>query len=85
MLGRVSTHSHPKVAADDEDKKEKRITDVSTHSHPKVAALNQVILLGNVGVSTHSHPKVAAVINSLRTIRDELFQHTATRRWLLPT
>ena len=55
----VSTHSHPKVAAEYEIR-EARITSVSTHSHPKVAARgghgNSPVSM----VSTHSHPKVAA-------------------------
>ena len=58
-IQRVSTHSHPKVAA-----QAMLMTIahwyVSTHSHPKVAAFVVV----NKGVifivSTHSHPKVAA-------------------------
>ena len=33
-------------------------------------------------VSTHSHPKVAATSPSL-AYQDAMFQHTATRRWLL--
>ena len=33
----VSTHSHPKVAAQGNDKTED-VAEVSTHSHPKVAA-----------------------------------------------
>ena len=33
------------------------------------------------GVSTHSHPKVAAAFCS-SLARSNLFQHTATRRWL---
>ena len=33
-------------------------------------------------VSTHSHPKVAAA-HCLASAACELFQHTATRRWLL--
>ena len=34
-------------------------------------------------VSTHSHPKVAALERSREQYLKELFQHTATRRWLL--
>ena len=77
----VSTHSHPKVAADMFAMIFK-ILDVSTHSHPKVAA--------RVGAS------VGQAINGFNTqppeggcqvISDALgivarFQHTATRRWL---
>ena len=55
----VSTHSHPKVAADIPSNAFK-VMFVSTHSHPKVAALNTDIPTALVSVSTHSHPKVAA-------------------------
>ena len=34
-------------------------------------------------VSTHSHPKVAAYRRLIHLKRILLFQHTATRRWLL--
>ena len=55
---------------------------VSTHSHPKVAACDELVPDGFGGqVSTHSHPKVAALSNTC-TQRLDLFQHTATRRWL---
>ena len=33
-------------------------------------------------VSTHSHPKVAAPLPQMRLCLSNLFQHTATRRWL---
>ena len=62
--GRVSTHSHPKVAA----QLTKQIdfeSIVSTHSHPKVAASNPTYVKATVCVSTHSHPKVAARIRTL--------------------
>ena len=57
---------------------------VSTHSHPKVAATENIAFTAFDYVSTHSHPKVAAVqaYHYVYVIR---FQHTATRRWLLPT
>ena len=78
----VSTHSHPKVAApymlDPQLAK-----DVSTHSHPKVAAPNSNNSLFISNVSTHSHPKVAAYCYYLSHQSHYLFQHTATRRWLL--
>ena len=55
---------------------------VSTHSHPKVAAECYALYKRWWLVSTHSHPKVAAYkIIYIRHIF--LFQHTATRRWLL--
>ena len=55
----VSTHSHPKVAA---EKATLFMTHlwVSTHSHPKVAATVVSSKIVSVLVSTHSHPKVAA-------------------------
>ena len=37
MLVKVSTHSHPKVAAQDKYDQTVQLA-VSTHSHPKVAA-----------------------------------------------
>ena len=56
---KVSTHSHPKVAAFDGFFR-LHADDVSTHSHPKVAAqLDQYETDFDI-VSTHSHPKVAA-------------------------
>ena len=58
---------------------------VSTHSHPKVAAkLFEPLGLISL-VSTHSHPKVAAFPNGIGCLANLLFQHTATRRWLLLT
>ena len=78
----VSTHSHPKVAA--------RLIEhlaigcgVSTHSHPKVAAQQDLRKKFYNKVSTHSHPKVAALIHRIFAIVELVFQHTATRRWLL--
>ena len=35
-------------------------------------------------VSTHSHPKVAASWTLGHYTEETVFQHTATRRWLLP-
>ena len=56
---RVSTHSHPKVAA--HHRYGFRCTEkVSTHSHPKVAAATEPAPQPKLEVSTHSHPKVAA-------------------------
>ena len=77
----VSTHSHPKVAA---QPRENNFLDfaVSTHSHPKVAAQYQYTRAKFHWVSTHSHPKVAAN-KSVMTRKYLVFQHTATRRWLL--
>ena len=55
----VSTHSHPKVAAQGLLHLPGDII-VSTHSHPKVAALPSLNNVPKILVSTHSHPKVAA-------------------------
>ena len=81
ILKVVSTHSHPKVAAEAmayTNIKQK----VSTHSHPKVAAMMPAKLLRRSIVSTHSHPKVAAYISRNMRSVSYRFQHTATRRWL---
>ena len=56
----VSTHSHPKVAAQD-CYMARAMFEVSTHSHPKVAAEKVIPHKVYTDVSTHSHPKVAAV------------------------
>ena len=66
-MKRVSTHSHPKVAAA-ETLQALNTMIVSTHSHPKVAASveGRVSLTTKSAVSTHSHPKVAAQRDSLR-------------------
>ena len=84
LLLEVSTHSHPKVAA-------VRAphflsgAGVSTHSHPKVAAHIQGKYRLIAGVSTHSHPKVAAYLAQQGLFGEDMFQHTATRRWLRST
>ena len=57
---KVSTHSHPKVAASNNGKSAVNALLVSTHSHPKVAAKILYKCYYNHNVSTHSHPKVAA-------------------------
>ena len=76
----VSTHSHPKVAASSLTCPSANAS-VSTHSHPKVATSIGLANKPRPPVSTHSHPKVAA--RELPQILPlELFQHTATRRWL---
>ena len=77
----VSTHSHPKVAAFSFALGFTWWL-VSTHSHPKVAAKSYCRILDGDKVSTHSHPKVAACLVYLLH-HYKLFQHTATRRWLL--
>ena len=77
----VSTHSHPKVAASDGRMATPPGLGVSTHSHPKVAASKVAPLCVTHSVSTHSHPKVAAR-HWRECLKQWLFQHTATRRWL---
>ena len=79
---RVSTHSHPKVAASVAHRIPANPA-VSTHSHPKVAAATRLQYLALALVSTHSHPKVAAGTRP-QEVQRIVFQHTATRRWLLP-
>ena len=58
-LSEVSTHSHPKVAANFSSIRS-GVLEVSTHSHPKVAASAMDNQANRAIVSTHSHPKVAA-------------------------
>ena len=81
LIAKVSTHSHPKVAAS-QNAGEGTGRIVSTHSHPKVAAsiVNSVMRVSVV--STHSHPKVAALLPQSFEYCQDKFQHTATRRWL---
>ena len=55
---------------------------ISTHSHPKVAAIHPLPVFAWQYISTHSHPKVAAV-KKPKSYLTTVFQHTATRRWLL--
>ena len=60
-IGEVSTHSHPKVAAEDGD----IWCDyafVSTHSPPKAAATYSVSTPFLMAVSTHRRPKAAAYL-----------------------
>ena len=59
-LIQVSTHSHPKVAAEMFTMRDTMSEVVSTHSHPKVAAISHQYVMTANSVSTHSHPKVAA-------------------------
>ena len=77
----VSTHSHPKVAGF-LCCELSSLNDVSTHSHPKVAGWIHGPRHRTVEVSTHSHPKVAGDETPSEVARREVFQHTATRRWL---
>ena len=55
---------------------------VLMHSQPKVAALEHKRQLTPEEVSTHSHSKVAGM-RVLARFSSRLFQHTATRRWLV--
>ena len=78
----VSTHSHPKVAALDNEDESYDEDWVSTHSHPKVAA--GVDGLGGLEyVRFNTQPPeggCACLLHRAGFLR--LFQHTATRRWL---
>ena len=77
----VSTHSHPKVAA--------QciallwwIAEVSTHSHPKVAATAYNKTDSHrVGFNTQP-PEGGCWMWSMLLVIFLVFQHTATRRWL---
>ena len=68
----VSTHSHPKVAANASVEQRQR-NGVSTHSHPKVAAPFLIGREFNHGVSTHSHPKVAAMLEMVISLATACF------------
>ena len=78
---RVSTHSHPKVAACRLCWISSRQTRFNTQP-PEGGCM--IIFLRSISfiVSTHSHPKVAAPTAALAELQMEMFQHTATRRWL---
>ena len=78
----VSTHSHPKVAAQCNHVACRRCYGFNTQP-PEGGCLACKMLEKGEHVSTHSHPKVAAV-EQLETDHEARFQHTATRRWLLP-
>ena len=78
----VSTHSHPKVAAAATDLS-LMIDDVSTHSHPKVAALGHITPDCDVVCFNTQPPEGGCFIWISTQGFHLLFQHTATRRWLL--
>ena len=79
--GFVSTHSHPKVAAQSHRDFCCEFC-VSTHSHPKVAAgITSSPLLLITGFNTQPPEGGCASIASLLPCH-AWFQHTATRRWL---
>ena len=58
----VSTHSHPKVAADFVKILRTGIKRFQHTATRRWLQLNKSDLYAMVGVSTHSHPKVAAII-----------------------
>ena len=73
---RVSTHSHPKVAARGAVGRGVP-RGVSTHSHPKVAACHAFPLnVDGISVSTHSHPKVAAIRIKRQDLTAEVSTHS---------
>ena len=78
--GLVSTHSHPKVAGSERDKKV-RVRRVSTHSHPKVAGSARQ---ANTPAKSFQHTATRRWLDA--PLRCDIaacqFQHTATRRWL---
>ena len=79
--GVVSTHSHPKVAANELTLAHLKSL-VSTHSHPKVAACNSYWVWFSWICFNTQPPEGgcnARVIGLPQVLR---FQHTATRRWL---
>ena len=78
----VSTHSHPKVAANTRGVSNLSNL-VSTHSHPKVAAFCVPARLFHEN-SFNTQPPEGGCL-SLQLVHQVFyqFQHTATRRWLL--
>ena len=78
----VSTHSHPKVAAT-YTKWVRATPVVSTHSHPKVAAV-KVTSKSQITHRFNTQPPEGGCILQLTPRSSQtMFQHTATRRWLL--
>ena len=78
----VSTHSHPKVAGYRDNLN--RLKPYRFNTQPPEGGW--FVLRYNHGfkeVSTHSHPKVAGSAFSQNSSSVPLFQHTATRRWLV--
>ena len=78
----VSTHSHPKVAAFGISYTFSKIL-VSTHSHPKVAALRVEFCIYRHSCFNTQPPEGGCRIMMPIHASYILFQHTATRRWLL--
>ena len=78
----VSTHSHPKVAAQYYGSVRKNVRGFNTQP-PEGGCSVEKQSNNKQLVSTHSHPKVAASILFNCFVVVSVFQHTATRRWLL--
>ena len=79
---KVSTHSHPKVAACKAFMM--RLLMRCFNTQPPEGGCESPLRTGCIQqVSTHSHPKVAAVV-AIFVYLVSVFQHTATRRWLHP-
>ena len=84
----VSTHSHPKVAAEFCAFLVRLNKFVSTHSHPKVAAVSRQNSLRQRSCFNTQPPEGGCPHAALLFPETYRFQHTATRRWLplsLPT
>ena len=77
----VSTHSHPKVAAN-AVVYSVTIGTVSTHSHPKVAACCFSKLKPATWGFNTQPPEGGCVWADIFALLNKKFQHTATRRWL---
>ena len=58
---------------------------VSTHSHPKVAANTSGNFLFPFGCFNTQPPEGGCLKKRYLFMLNIMFQHTATRRWLLPT
>ena len=81
LILKVSTHSHPKVAAIAKDH-DLKLKFVSTHSHPKVAAtIFSIRSLIVVSFNTQP-PEGGCGVWTPDAYANKSFQHTATRRWL---
>ena len=80
----VSTHSHPKVAADSGGLSGGAAA-VSTHSHPKVAASGEFSSSNCWRSFQHTATRRWLPSSCDGYLLKAWFQHTATRRWLLGT
>ena len=79
---RVSTHSHPKVAAVIQMNHNEDFLSFNTQPPEGGCLIIIAYKLWVLHVSTHSHPKVAANDLYNPVFCHDRFQHTATRRWL---